>query len=199
MATVHRHKQAAPKPRGEAFVQAVLDVTLIRLAEVGFERLSIPDIAELAGVNKTSIYRRWLSKAELVRDALEVAMKHAEQAPDTGSLRGDLIELARTVADFTKSRVGTAIIRIMLAEGGNPQVRALGNTAYREVGPKGPRSVLKRAVERGELNRDVDGSLVLFTIAGAIMHRLFVEQRSVPDTYIRQLIDLVLMGAAPKR
>jgi AcrR family transcriptional regulator len=199
MATAHSHKTASPQARGEAFSSAVLNAALTQLAEVGFERLSIPQIAELAGVNKTSIYRRWPGKAELVRDALAVAMNHADEVPDTGELRGDLIALARTVATFTQSRVGTALIRIMLAEGGNPEVRALADNAYREAGKQGPWVVLKRASERGELNRDVDPSLMLFTIAGAIMHRVFVEHREAPDEFLKRIVDLVLYGAAAKQ
>jgi AcrR family transcriptional regulator len=199
MAIVHPGKTTPPQARGEAFTKSVLNTALTQLAKVGFERLSIPQIAELAGVNKTSIYRRWPSKAELVRDALAVAMNHTNQAPDTGELRGDLIELARIVAAFTQSRVGTALIRIMLAEGGNLEVRALANTAYRETGKQGPWAVIQRATARGELNSAVDPALMLFTIAGAIMHRVFVEHGKAPDEFLKQVVDLVLYGAAAKR
>ncbi len=200
MTKVHPRKPATARPRGKAFVQAVLDATLVSLAEVGFERLSIPEIADLAGVNKTSVYRRWPNKAELVQAALQTATGHTDKAPDTGGLRGDLVELARTTAAFIQSRVGKAVVRIMLSEADNPQLRALAQAAYSAPGQNGPWVVLKRAMERGELgNSSADPSLVLFTIAGAIMHRVFVEQRDVPDAFIEQVVDLVLLGAAPKR
>jgi AcrR family transcriptional regulator len=191
-------KLALPQARGEAFTSAVLDAALTQLAEVGFERLSIPRLADMVGVNKTSIYRRWPSKADLVRDALAVPMAHARDAPNTGALRTDLIALAGTVAAFTQSRVGTALIRIMLAEGSNPEVRALGNAAYGEAGKHGPWIVIQRAMQRGELSSVADPSLVLFTIAGAIMHRVFVEQRDASDEFLKQIVDLVLYGAAFK-
>ena len=199
MKTIKPKIPAPSQPRGQAFVQTVLEAALAQLAEVGFERLSIPQVAELAGVNKTSIYRRWPGKIELVREALQSAMKHADETPDTGGLRGDLVALARTVAAFTQSRVGTAIIRIMLAEGANPEVRALAQTAYREAGDQGPFVVIKRAMERGELAAAVDPSLMLFTLAGAIMHRVFVEQREASDEFLGQVVDLVLNGAAARR
>jgi AcrR family transcriptional regulator len=198
MKTATARKTTPPQPRGSAFVRAVLDVTLSLLAEVGFERLSIPEVAERAGVNKTSIYRRWPSKDDLVRDALAVAMNHADDPPNTGELRGDLIALARTVAAFTQSRVGTALIRIMLAEGGNPEVRALANAAYSEAGKHGPWIVIQNAMQRGELSVNADPSLMLFTIAGAIMHRVFVEHRDAPESFLKQVVDLVLFGAAAK-
>jgi AcrR family transcriptional regulator len=190
-----------PKPtqaRGDEFTNKVLDATLTQLAQVGFERLSIPLIADVAAVNKTSIYRRWPTKADLVQDALAIPMSHANEAPDTGALRTDLIALAGTVAAFMQSRVGTALIRIMLAEGGNPEVRALANAAYSEAGKHGPWIVIQRAMQRGELSSQADPSLMLFSIAGAIMHRVFVEQRDVTEEFLKQVVDLVLYGAASK-
>jgi AcrR family transcriptional regulator len=189
---------ATPQSRGDAFVHTVLKAALAQLADVGYGRLSIPDVAAQAGVNKTSIYRRWPGKAELVREALSTAMQHADNPPDTGALRTDLIELARTVAAFMQTPVGTALIRIMLADGGNAELRALATSAYREAGKHGPREVLSRAKARGELSDDVDPPLMLFTIAGAILHRVFVEQRTASAPFIKQVVDLVLNGASAK-
>jgi AcrR family transcriptional regulator len=187
------------QPRGDKFVQPVLEITLKRLTEVGFERLSIPDIAELAAVNKTSIYRRWPSKVELVRDALTAAMDHANTPPNTGTLRGDLIDLARVVATFMQSPVGKSIIQIMLSEGADPQLRAMAKTTYGESNSTGPWVVIQRAIERGEFKSDVDPTLVLFAIAGTVIHRLLVEQREVTDALLGQIIDMVLYGAAVRR
>jgi AcrR family transcriptional regulator len=186
------------QPRGEKFVRLVLEVTLRRLADVGFERLSVPDIADLAAVNKTSIYRRWPSKVELVRDALADAMTHANDPPDTGSLRGDLIELAKIVATFMQSPVGKSIIQIMLSEGADPELRAMARSAYGQSNSSGPWIVIKRAIERGELKAGIDPSRALFTIAGAIMHRVLVEQDKVTATVLEQMIDVVLYGIQNK-
>jgi AcrR family transcriptional regulator len=198
MPAAKRHLRAMPQSRGEAFVREVLSVTLAHLADVGFERLSIPQIAELAAVNKTSIYRRWPNKDELVRDALQAGMQHATQAPDTGTLRGDLVELARTMATFAQSPMGTALLRIVLAEGSHPELRALANPTQVATNKQGPWVVINRAKERGELRHDVAPSLVLFTIAGAIIHRILVEQKDVSHVLINQVVDLVLLGAAAK-
>jgi AcrR family transcriptional regulator len=198
MAKTNSAQDSTKQPRGEKFVQAVLDITLLQLAEVGFERLSIPDIAVLGEVNKTSIYRRWPTKVELVNEALKVAMSHADEAPDTGALRGDLIELARTIAVFIQSPVGKAIVRIMHSEGANSELRAIAQKAYGESSGRGPFVVVKRAMERGEVKIGSDPSLMLFTIAGAVMHRVFVEQGEVSEALLEQVVDMVLFGAAVK-
>jgi AcrR family transcriptional regulator len=188
----------SPQARGDAFVHAVLDAALTHLAEVGFDRFSIPQVAELAGANKTSIYRRWPTKSELVRDALHSVMNHTDKAPNTGQLRGDLVELAKIVAAFTQSRAGTAVVRIMLTQGANPEVSALANSAYADAGKQGPWEVITRAVERGELAKNANASLLLFTIAGAIMHRVFVEHREASDEFLKEVVDMVLYGATAR-
>jgi AcrR family transcriptional regulator len=183
------------QPRGDEFVQIVLETTLLHLAEVGFERLSIPQIAQITGVNKTSIYRRWPTKIELVRDTFSVAMQHAEHVPDTGALRSDLIELAQGLATFMQSPLGTAILRIMMAEGSNPELRALAQNTYQKGRKQGPFLVLQRAIARGELKTEVDPSMVLFTVAGAIIHRVFVEHGVADNAYLSKVVDLILLGA----
>jgi AcrR family transcriptional regulator len=198
MPNARKRKVVEPQIRGQAFTQAVLVATLNELAERGFERLSIPQVAVAAGVNKTSVYRRWPDKSALVREALAIAVNHHGDVPDTGTLRGDLVELAKRVAAFMQSRVGTALIRIMLAQGENLEMRALAVSAYAGASKEAPWLIIQRALKRGELNLQVDPSLMLFTIAGAIMHRVFVEQSSATDTYIAQVVDMVLSGAGAK-
>jgi AcrR family transcriptional regulator len=189
----------APKPRGETVVQTVLQVALQQLADVGFEKLSIPDVAERAGVNKTSIYRRWPTKAALVRDALDAAMDHSEGVPESGDLRTDLIALAQTVARFLQSSTGTAVVRILLAEGGNPELRMLASKTYGSASDRAPFALMAGAKARGEISREVDTSMLLFILAGALLHRVFIEQRKATAPYITQVVDLLLDGAKRRR
>jgi AcrR family transcriptional regulator len=183
------------KQRGEPVVRKVLAVTLEQLAVHGFERLSVPEVAALAGLNKTSVYRRWPTKGDLVRDALGTSMGHAREVPDTGDLRSDLLELARVAVGFVESPQGMGVLRTLFAEGANPEVRELAGAMLRQQDTEGPRRVFKRAIARGELPEDTDVRLLLTTIAGALMHRLFVEQQRVTEAFLQRLIDLVLLGA----
>lgn len=198
MSPIPSQKKADPQPRGDAFVRLVLEAALLQLAEVGFERLSIPEIATKVGVNKTSIYRRWPTKTELIQEALKDAMGHADSLPDTGGLRGDLLALAETVAAFMQSTIGKAVVKILLAESGNPAVRELAQMAYGDTAKHGPWLILSRAEKRGDLKDGLEPSLILFAIAGAIIHRLFIEKRESNEEFLTQLVDLVLSGAVAK-
>jgi AcrR family transcriptional regulator len=199
MPNARKRKVVEPQVRGDAFTQAVLEATLNELAERGFERLSIPQVAVAAGVNKTSVYRRWPDKSALVREALAIAVNHHGDVPDTGTLRGDLIELAKRAATFMQSRAGTALIRIMLSESGNTELRALATAAYANAGKQAPWLVIRRSIERGELNLKTDPSIMLFTLAGSIMHRVFVEHAAATDEYIASAVDVILDGVHIRR
>ena len=183
------------KQRGEPVVRKVLEVTLEQLAVHGFERLSVPEVAERAGLNKTSVYRRWPTKSELVREALSASMGHAGEVPDTGDLRSDLLVLARAAVGFVESPQGMGVLRTLFAEGANPEVRKIAGAMLRQQETEGPRRVFKRAIARGELAEDADVKLMLTTIAGALMHRIFVEQDQATDAFLQRLIDLILLGA----
>jgi AcrR family transcriptional regulator len=177
----------------------VLEITLQQLAQVGFERLSIPEVAALAGVNKTSVYRRWPTKSELVRAAISLSMDdHVRDIPDTGSLRGDLMALVENVAAFITSPRGLGVLRTVFVDGDNPEVRALSALMWQEAGGDMPRLVIERAVHRGELPADADFQMLLFTLAGAILHRVFVERAEADEAFAGRLVDLVLHGALPR-
>jgi AcrR family transcriptional regulator len=201
MKVTRGRKQAgrAPKPRGSAFVRKVHEAVIGQLAEVGFERLSIPDVAGRAGVNKTSIYRRWSTKADLVRAALEAFMGSRRAPISTGELRSDLIAAAGLAAGFVQSPLGTAALRMLLAGGANPEVRGLAASMLRRQEAEGPRALFDLAISRGELPPDADIPLILSTVAGALMQRAFVEHKQLTDTCIVRLVDLVLYGAGATR
>lgn len=186
--------QRTMKQRGEPVVRRVLEVALEQLAAHGYERLSVPEVAALAGLNKTSVYRRWPTKADLVREALGASMGHAEEVLDSGDLRADLLALARTAVAFVESPLGLAVLRTLLAEGANPEVRGLAAAMIQQQGVQGPGAIFARAIARGELARSTDVRLVLTTVAGAIMHRILIEQSAVTEDFLMRLIDLVLFG-----
>lgn len=194
-----RRRPAGPRRRGEPVVQRVLDTAVRELARVGFERLSLPAVAARAGVNKTSVYRRWPTKEALVRAALKQSMVHVRGVPDTGALETDLAALARTVADFVESARGMGVVRSVFAGARSPAVRALAASMWAEAGGAVPLALVERAVARGELPVDADVELLLFTVAGALLHRVFIEQSEADDAWVARLVRLVLNGARASR
>ncbi len=177
----------------------MLEVTVAELGRVGLERLSVPEVAERAGVNKTSVYRRWPTKQLLVKAALEQSMEDSVQAPDTGALGSDLASLAASLADFITSPTGLGLVRTVFADGDSPEARALKATLWEGPARELPRAALERAIARGDLKAGTDVELLLFTAAGAVMHRVFVERGPVDDAWLQSLVELLSHGAASEQ
>ena len=92
MSTEHRtaaERRPPGRPRSERSHLAIVRATLELLTEVGYQRLTMEQVQRRAGVGKATIYRRWDSKAELVKDAIQYVSAELP-IPDTGSLRGGL-------------------------------------------------------------------------------------------------------------
>src|ERR1700733_5974010 len=98
---------AAPqRRRGPALEEALLDATWAELTERGYDDFTIDAVAVRAGTSRAVLYRRWPNKQELVLATVaHEAAKDVGGAPDTGSLRGDVIALLRQA---NKVRVGLA-------------------------------------------------------------------------------------------
>lgn len=179
--------------RGAPVVERVLGLALEELARVGFHRLSVPEIAERAGLNKTSLYRRWPTKSALVTAALERGMGHDAPLPDTGALRSDMLELALAAASWADSSIGRSVLKVLLADGDDPDVRALVERLMRRRA-NGPNALFARAIARGELDERADIRMAMTIIAGAISHRIVVEGARVAPPFVRRLVALVVDG-----
>ncbi|MBL8937843.1 MAG: TetR/AcrR family transcriptional regulator [Archangium sp.] len=185
--------------RGDVVVNRVLEVTLSELGRVGLERLSVPEVAERAGVNKTSVYRRWPTKQHLVKAALQQSMEATTRPPETGALGSDLASLAASLADFITSPTGLGVVRTVMADGDSAEAKALTATMWKGPVRDLPRAALEQAIARGELKPDTDVELLLFTVAGAVMHRVFIERGRVDDAWLERLVKLLSEGAGKKR
>src|ERR1700743_523137 len=87
-----RRPAGSKRRLGRSLDAAILEATLAGVAEQGYDRLNMDDIAARAGVGKAAIYRRWSSKAALITDVLVYWRPdlRADDAPDTGTLAGDI-------------------------------------------------------------------------------------------------------------
>jgi AcrR family transcriptional regulator len=192
-----RTRKASPQRRGAPVVERVLDLALEELARVGFHRLSIPEIADRAGLHKTSVYRRWPTKESLVAAALERAMGHDAPLPDTGSLHGDVLAFALAAASWADSPIGRGVMKSLWTDGEDPEVRALVARGLR-ARASGPRALFARAIARGELDDKADVPMALTVIAGALSHRILVENARVTPSFVKRLVRLVVAGLTAK-
>jgi AcrR family transcriptional regulator len=174
---------------------AILRVALERLVEVGYDRLTMGDIAHRAHAGKGALYRRWPSKAALVVDALVAWREQLAplDAPDTGTLRGDLEAIVESVPDFSAidRRMLGVITGVATAAARDEEL----NAAVREQIIARPRTllheVLERAHTRGEIPAARNLELVPDILIGMNMVRLLVGDP--PDrTFVRRVFDEIV-------
>lgn len=183
-----------PGGRSARVVERVLQATREELARTGYVALAIERVAERAGVNKTTIYRRWPTKRELVSTLIHSLGGNPPHTPQTGHLSTDLMALARTTRNRMLEYHGGGLGRVLLAQADHPEVADLG-AALREQLREPWRQALRAGIERGELARDTDTVLVLEVIISAIAQRVMRREREPDDAFLEALIGLVLNGA----
>lgn len=181
-------------PRGAPVVRAVIRATFEELAEAGYSGLSIDDVARRAGVNKTTVYRRWPTKEDLVTTALLALPDEYFAMPDTGTLRGDLNEIACRVARIFQAVEGRAMMRILFFEGRLTQLtRVQAHFAARREATGLP-AILNRAVARGELPLGFDQQMLSDVLLGTIICKALADKTLLSEAFVAKLVDVVLAG-----
>jgi AcrR family transcriptional regulator len=175
----------------------ILDAALAALAEHGYEATNMNDVAARAGVGKAAIYRRWSSKAALITDALIYWRPDlvASDAPDTGSLAGDLdvvVERARANDDTMVSN--DLILRVALEATRDRELASALNDLVLLKGRRVMSAILRQAADRGEISADRDWSLVTDVLTAMGLLRVIGGQ-SVDAGYVRQMIDTLVLPA----
>lgn len=180
------------RPRSTHAHQAILEATLKLLAEVGYEKLAVGEVAAVAGVGKATIYRRWPSKAPLVIEAFSQLPPLV--APDTGNLLEDLTALLRSFAHILETTPLPRVLPILVAEClHDPELSKLlvpMNVARRQP----LLSILRRAVARRELPADLDLEAAADLIIGPIMTRIGFTGQAVRPRDIRPFVEAALEG-----
>lgn len=179
--------------RSARIVEDVLVAAAEELGRVGYAALRVDDVAARSGVNKTTIYRRWPTKVELITAALR-ELSDVPQPPDTGTLREDLLTMLRAACVKADSPLRMGIFRAIQLERTHPEVDLVTNSLRSEhMAPR--RFVVERAIARGELPNGIDTELFLELVFGPVMRRLMITGEPVNDAFLHYVVDVVLAGA----
>ena len=188
------------RPRSAKAHEAILEAAAGLLLEHGLDAVSMDEVAARAGVSKATIYRWWPTKESLALDALYTDWVGVAPVPkDTGSLRGDLLELLTPWACLVSAQPYARLIAALLAEGRTDPAFA-AEYQRRIIGPRRDqaREIFHRAIERGEIPADLDLEVALDLIYGPIYHRLLQGHAPVTDSFVQTAVDLALTGIRPR-
>jgi AcrR family transcriptional regulator len=184
------------RPSDPRVRDSILRATRRLLVEGGYAELSIERIAERAGVGKPTIYRRWPSKGALVWEAV-LGKSVVRSLPDSGNVRDDLCTILLWGVEQTTAPEAHAALPGMLMElRADPELERLLRAGPIEREHARIRTVLERAVVRGELRAEVDLDLVLDTLIGTVLGRALLLDHPLDERFIDAIIDLTLTGAA---
>jgi AcrR family transcriptional regulator len=176
-------------------VNRVLDASVAELARAGYAAFRMENVADNANVNKTSIYRRWPSRPELVVAVVARMSTRFREVPlpDTGSLENDLITAFTWRFTFGRQLEGRAWARL-LVERHSPEVESIIGDAVRERAGEW-RDMVKRAVERGELPARTDVELLLELARSVVDTRLKSSRGRLDATWLTAAIRTIVAGA----
>lgn len=165
------------------------------LTEVGYDKMSVEDVASRAGVHKTTVYRRWPTKAALVADAVAEQSAEAVPIPDTGTIAGDLQALARDVVAFIGNEGGARRSRSLVAAAAFSDELAEGMHAFWADRLARSGEVVERAIERGELPPGTEKNLIIESLIGPLWVRLLLTGEPITDDLADRVAQLVTTGA----
>jgi AcrR family transcriptional regulator len=186
------------RPRSAKAHEAILEAAAGLLLEHGLAAVSMDAVAARAGVSKATIYRWWPTKETLALDALYAEWTLAAPVPkDTGSLRGDLIELLSPWVRLVAAQPYARVIAALLA---NTRTDPAFAAEYRRrvIEPRRgqAREIFRRAIERGEVPADLDLEVALDLIYGPLYLRLLQDHAPLDDGFVRAAVDMVIAGVA---
>jgi AcrR family transcriptional regulator len=167
----------------------VMPAVIDELARWGVERFNIEAMAERHRLDPAMIYRYWDDRQRLIVDAAIADVEGLSSAADTGSLRGDLLALARALTDRLNTEAGRTIVRAVVMDRRgrhDEETRMMFWAARFNV----VRAVVDRARERGELREGVNTLAAVLTILAPLNIRALYSDEPIDDGYCTGIADM---------
>ncbi|MEZ3498499.1 TetR/AcrR family transcriptional regulator [Pantoea sp. KPR_PJ] len=143
--------------------------------------ITMPMVAEVAGVTPSTLYRRWGDLSQLLADVAVAHMRPVGEPEDTGDTQQDVETFVLQYVEEMSSRVGRQMLADVIGSGGgSATVKCCGFT-YMHL-----ETLNNRALARRETGFSVD-EMVDFVIAPVIYHILFEDREPTAD-YCRQRV-----------
>jgi AcrR family transcriptional regulator len=178
--------------RSARVLESVLEAAAEELGRVGFSGLRVEDVAMRSGVNKTTIYRRWPTKSDLIAAVIGREDLPVEEV-DTGALESDIRETLLQIRTRLYTLRHRGVMRVLMGERAVPEVAQLVRDV-RERHMSVRRRIFERAMQRGEIAVADAETLVEFLTAPLVSRIMHLGQE-VDDAYIELLTRVSVSGA----
>jgi|SRR5579863_62537 len=190
---------ALGRPRDARIDSEVVSAVIHALRNDGYRSVTIDGIARKVGRARTSLYRRWPSKRNLVAYAVVSEMGDRPTA-DTGSIRGDLESAVMTLMKAFAGPLGSALAGLVADMALDAELAASIRQQVLAVRRKSMIEALERARLRGEIRAGLDVDLVLDLLTGPFYFRVLFGHAPLSRDLPRKVVDYVLrvIGSAPR-
>jgi AcrR family transcriptional regulator len=182
--------------RSARVLEAVLEAAAEELGRVGFSELRVEDVALRSGVNKTTIYRRWPTKSDLIAAVIERQDLPLEDI-NTGELDSDIRETLRQIRTRLYTLRHRGLMRVLMGERAHPEVAQLvldvraRHSAIRQ-------RVFERATQRGDI-APADTATLVEILTAPLVSRIMHMGLEVDDAYIELLTQVISAGVRALR
>ncbi|MGH1489424.1 MAG: TetR/AcrR family transcriptional regulator [Acidimicrobiales bacterium] len=181
-----------PRPLSEEARQKATEAAQKLLAEDGIDGFTIDEVARRSGVAKTTIYRHWNSANELLVHTLDCQIERI-QTPDTGTLRGDLLEMYTVVRGILNTPGTRQMFLDMASASARDSELETVKLAMLAERTRPIREILRRAIERGEIP-DIDLEHASILIEGPFVARMFMSGEPVEAHETELAVDFIARG-----
>jgi AcrR family transcriptional regulator len=161
------------------------------LVERGYDAFTLDEVAVRARCSKTTLYRRWSNKSDLIVEVIGREIPTVE--PNTGSLRGDLEELLSRIARVMDDDVGAIFLAVALAMQKDKDLKHAWHKQGLLPGKQGMERIVARAIARGEIKARPNLKLLHCILPGTIFWAWFVERSSDRKTFRHHLLHNILL------
>lgn len=176
---------------------AVLAATFALMGEAGLGGVSVDEVARRSGVAKTTIYRHWPTRAALLLEACSRLTPRPE-APDTGSVAGDLAGLAEAIAERLHERWSSVLPSVVDAAERDPDLAAVHGRLHAAM-MGAFEVVVVRAHQRGDLPPAISASDLSAAIVGPLFYRRWFSREPADGPAARAIAERALKGATAPR
>lgn len=183
----------ARRRRGAALEGAIFAAVLEELAAVGYSRLTLTAVAQRAGTSKPVLYRRWPGRAHIVHATLAQFHRTTIEAPDRGSLRGDMIALMTSLADASRGIGADALWGLLAESVDDPELFQAVRRDLLDPAPLEAAEVIShRASERGEIGHRSLSHRVL-ALPFELMRAEALASGSISSEAIEGIVDEIVL------
>lgn len=180
-------RQRRPGGRTAEVTRRIHQAVLELLAEGGIDACTIQNLASRANIERSTLYRRNPDRWPIIIDAI-IDFAERETAPhDTGSFRGDLRATLLNLARALNGKLGPALMAVAAAlQGGAApgQAERFWQSRMKRLDP-----MFDKAIDRGELQPDLEREELFSMAAGPIYFRRFIASRQVDDAWVEKVVD----------